>query len=1324
MVRKASGSKRPATARKRSNRRIAGGAATASGMNFQATVTAIAGVHLLLGMPLRWLEGIADDVPIAVWAETSGPGDDIRLELKEREVVEIQAKKGLQKGKELWTSLLALATSIQNGEIQYGLLAVAPDSSRNICYSLSQDIVRLAESRDDGLSEIGNEWKAKLLASRLDTESVCKRLRVHVVHALSADSASIVESHTKLLALCESSGDVTVAWSHLYRDAHAIAARRGRWEASSLAHLLATNHVRMKASSAPGRLVTDLARFAYENNQSFAIFGVKAALSISEMWLPLKAVVINIARETASDVAGAMARYHDAANNGRSNNRDEKIIDAEWIGRFYRHVVIEAGPGMGKSTLLTKLAHHYSRDGYPVLKFRLAAVAARMAAGYSFWESSLHLGLDGSGISDQEAARSGFQDWVLLCDGLDECGTRQESVAEGIRQFTIGHPHARVIVTTRRIGYDTARLSDWRHYEILPPDTSTGPANLANLLRATMSALTGEALDRADTIAREQLEQCAAGDVVSRSPHLLGMAASLLARGGVLGASKAELYQNLFGIIDTAPNARAITVNSPSQPLLTRVLNTLGWQLIADPLATMAAVSRRCAERLRLDMSVPALKAQEIVVGALQHWQDIGLVEQVHYGPTVMLTFVHKTFAEFAASRFLCDVSEREERMDLLSSCLDNQDVWSEVLSFASHEIGDEILRELINRDERGDRSATMTALRLLAESPKSASEQSSIAVIRLAFKVIDTQQISAAYRMGLLLSGIASLFPDEIGALLDERKNSTQHWTRLVAWACAVRTGRYDLNAAYSALTELQSGTEAVSGSLLGHLILREDRGSKLIENMALAMTNRVAAEWPTEGIDEFIDFASGFGSVGFQMDLSKALGKLGLGSSFPRRGILRNALSDFDIRDYMEAHDAALRAIFNGLMAQVDSDDPKEQSGPLLQMSGFFDLIGFDESPASDVWAWTERYDPEVVREIFRGIVQISVLDERQLQIEATIALSRLNSRSGKEHAILSTGTVDVDVPKLNWSRVASLNLDRVKLEEGVLHDSEWLARSATNLLHSCEQISVAEATSLLGRAHGFGFATACYLTRTLGDAGTDLLLDRFNGPIVFGFEYLISNIEKAMAPWSERIARGVQNALLQNDVRSARQAADLLLKYVQQGDLVSKEILEAAYQFWKLNEKPYPKKSGVVPESPRKTLLTAMNHLGMLPNERAIELLNDDRSDVVELACDLIVKRAGIYPEMREMIVTAITTKQIGVKSISRLLGSDISLDERDISRVLTLLSDQEPTYRLAALSLLHSTHMPTDQRREVATRMIDDAHLEVSDTARVIVEKLSS
>ena len=56
-----------------------GGTAAGGGINFQAAVTAIAGAHLLRGTPLGWLP--VDDVPVAVWAESEGAGDDVRLEL-------------------------------------------------------------------------------------------------------------------------------------------------------------------------------------------------------------------------------------------------------------------------------------------------------------------------------------------------------------------------------------------------------------------------------------------------------------------------------------------------------------------------------------------------------------------------------------------------------------------------------------------------------------------------------------------------------------------------------------------------------------------------------------------------------------------------------------------------------------------------------------------------------------------------------------------------------------------------------------------------------------------------------------------------------------------------------------------------------------------------------------------------------------------------------------------------------------------------------------------------------------------------------------------
>jgi hypothetical protein len=45
------------------------------GINFQAAVTAIVGVHILSGTALNWLEGVCRDKPVAVWAESEGPGN-------------------------------------------------------------------------------------------------------------------------------------------------------------------------------------------------------------------------------------------------------------------------------------------------------------------------------------------------------------------------------------------------------------------------------------------------------------------------------------------------------------------------------------------------------------------------------------------------------------------------------------------------------------------------------------------------------------------------------------------------------------------------------------------------------------------------------------------------------------------------------------------------------------------------------------------------------------------------------------------------------------------------------------------------------------------------------------------------------------------------------------------------------------------------------------------------------------------------------------------------------------------------------------------------
>ena len=79
-----------------------GGSAGAGGTNLHASVAAIAAVNLLARRPLSWLADLERDVPIEIWCETGGSGDDLRLVLENGHTVEAQVKKGLHRGAEQW----------------------------------------------------------------------------------------------------------------------------------------------------------------------------------------------------------------------------------------------------------------------------------------------------------------------------------------------------------------------------------------------------------------------------------------------------------------------------------------------------------------------------------------------------------------------------------------------------------------------------------------------------------------------------------------------------------------------------------------------------------------------------------------------------------------------------------------------------------------------------------------------------------------------------------------------------------------------------------------------------------------------------------------------------------------------------------------------------------------------------------------------------------------------------------------------------------------------------------------------------------------------
>ena len=1296
-------------------------------MNFQAVVTAIAGVHLIKGSPLDWLDGLVDDTPVAVWAETNGPGDDIRLELRNGSAVEVQAKRGLQTGDKLWNSLMSLAKAVQANEIAYGVLAVSPDSSRTIAYGLSKDVRRLADGRSDDLKPLAQALCSKFKTAGMEPQSICKRLRILVVHGLDNDHASISAAKAHLCSLVSERQAVNVAWNRLYREAHAIVERRGRWEASAILGMFEADGIDISDSDSPGAVLANLTRWVVDTNRNFSILDVQKPLSINQAWLPLKILVCDFDREPESDAAEAMAHYH-AFGDTHPANADAKISDAEWIGRFYPCAVLTGGPGLGKSTLLIKAAQLYAEDGFPVLKVKLSAVAARMVSGHTFVDSIFHLGLDGSDVSTHAARSAGLRNWVLLCDGLDECHDHQEVVARGLQQFASGHPHARIIVTTRPVGYSTAEIADWRHYELLPPEPTEGPVHLAALIRAVLPT-TNNLHENALDIASTELEKSASSAVISRSPHLLGMAAVLIVRGGALGSTKVQLYQDLFALIEDAPNLRS--AGSDIAPTtLSRMLDLLGWALIVGPLDPVTEILKHCAGHLESELGEPHLKALEIASACLRHWEEVGMVEKVHHGSRALLTFIHKTFAEFAAARYLRDLQSPEAQKAEIANRMDD-DAWAEVLNFAGGiGLADIIVSVLAAAGESGTINRLERALSIVVDPEARVSPEIQWQIVELAFNHIDGNHTDDVVSLGIALADVAKSNPGLVVQPAVCRLQSPRFSTRLIAWTCGVETGEEfcELDAIPSVIHDFVEEVSQSSGpSLLGGLILREGKDRELLQRLALGFIRRILNEWPPDIADQYIGEtfnSASFGTIGFQLKLEALYKEIGRKYSLPVRfGNMPGQLSRMlqPDKEYDRATCTALRALCSSLIPKEELLDGVDlEQSPAVQLSAFLEIVGFGDVTVSDVWAWTEPYDSEMVREVLKALAEISPVDKSALVVDAKAMLTRMDELQEASGYKLLLSMISVDVPPPDWSAAKTLKLDQTKLKKALGHKSAWLVQAATNLLSGLGEMTSEMAAELLANGKGYALGAAVHLTMELDPAvATELLLSRSKGPDTLEKYYLFKALNELNPPWDKALFTAVQTGLMSLTAEVAEEAAVLALKYVENGAPVPADLLNEAFQHWMAHEMPYPQNGGVVPNSPRKTLFKGLLKLGAVDDEALMNLCRDTRRDVRETAAGPFLERIDVSDGIRASFVNEVKT--LPARLLSRALDAQVPFSETEVAQLCILLEDEDAKWRLASCKLLQTIYLEAEVLKSLGEKLSCDSHQEVRQAvARVLDE----
>ena len=302
------------------SRNTSGGAAAAGGFGFHAHLGAIAAIHTLRGTPVQWTDGLTGAAPCAVSFETSGPGDDLALELPDREIVEIQAKTTLRASERFWSAIDALCEGIHADRCRYGILIVCPNSSVPVRKGYALALKRIGEGRNDGASPEQAKLARRLTERGYDAEAVCARIRIQTVAALDDARDAIAAAHAELSHLCADDSQVSAAWDVLCKDALTAIGGKGRRTVRSLSSRLDASQIARADAlkDSPAAISDGLLKWTMCQTEHFTVPGIKRQLPTDRAWLPLTALVRDASLETASSVEEALADYRALAARGGS----------------------------------------------------------------------------------------------------------------------------------------------------------------------------------------------------------------------------------------------------------------------------------------------------------------------------------------------------------------------------------------------------------------------------------------------------------------------------------------------------------------------------------------------------------------------------------------------------------------------------------------------------------------------------------------------------------------------------------------------------------------------------------------------------------------------------------------------------------------------------------------------------------------------------------------------------------------------------------------------------------------------------------------------
>lgn len=1292
----------------KATKRTTGGSAAERGLDFQARTSAIVMAHLLAERPVGWLEGVLDDTPLELEAETGGPGDDVGFVAKGGKHVELQAKRGLQRGGDLWNALLDLSKGISAGRIDAGVLAVCPNSSGTIREALAEDIVRLGTGRSDGLREIGRAWAERLSSASLDASLVCRHLRIVVVSAVDGNREAEATAAERLSRVVH---DSQSAWPVLVDCGRRLIRRRGRATPEDIYRDLSFARVALKTSDIGTRvqLLAATREWLHRTHANMTVLGVNGAVPFEACWLGLDAHVMDEELAVQDELDKALRRYHEY---GHARRHAGRSFHSQTIARFVKKCVVVGGPGIGKSTLLKKLALDYSADGLLTLLVRLPQVVALVTReGRRFEDSLLEVALSASGI---RAPLTSLEGAVVLCDALDECGSQQPLVTAALHAFSVAHPRARIVVTSRPIGYRPGELAGWRHYELQPLSDTAAEQAVLRVLEAIPFA-DKTVRTRAVAFAKDQLRVQSIKGAAFRSPFMITLLAALSANGVDPGRGKTSLYRQLFRLLEDHPPPR-LAERPPSEPERGRFLEMLGWCLLSHGNEDAEHTLSRCARWWSEETEQSSLVSEARVRICLEYWECLGVVERVRTLTQEAITFVHKTFGEFAAGRYMSKCDPAAHR-DIVTRAIRTPE-WKEALSFASHlGLASLILQVWTELAERGDTKAGYRlddAVELVVQAGVPVTAGALAGFAQCCWQAVENTTSRVRYAAGEALCLMSRDHWSVVWQAAQARLECADPWSRLVAWTCLCVSPDQELTVS-ALINALRSLTDAQprNSYLDGRMHLRPT-GSAVRQHLVLGAARRILASSPEpealQALNSLIGDAEGL-SLGNVGELRTLFKQAGLELTAPLdEHWSRSMVPRMPTRDAWNRENVYFLELTDD--PSVASDDECGDLGRSFELGALLNATSFWEMPLSDgLHMAAPAPESPSRRMVIHAIGRAAGLDHAQLVRQARAMKKQI--LGGKEHegvALFGLPQVDAeadfDQPLLGVEYMPDL-------EKLILGESHFFALNAAQLLYGMrEQSGYPTAIErLLTDGRGESLRLSAALASELPNgAGQQMFLDRLClGESTSGCRYLYRRLAP---PFGARHLEAVRKGLEGLSARAAKAAAELAAKLPMDSVLAGE--WRACFHQWRTKEEPYPKKGGAVPDSPREELAQILVQAFAHDHAFLLELLTDDRPDVRTTAREPLLTAAAASQPLRTRLLEEVQSGSLEPAILRAAVSQGLYLGE-EAMLVARLLHSSAARVRYAALPVLDVKFLPPDLVRAEGSRLLTDEAMDIREGA---------